>query len=722
MKACTAVRAQFSTYLEGEVTPRQAAYLEAHLRHCTECRAEWARLNDVAAILETEPREEAEIDLYPAFRQRLAEHTSPRWAPRPFPRRAVFAAGMVLVLLVTGSLVGTHVLHERKVYVSTPRQLQPALFSSMAIAAETIQNQDDADGLLLADPRLEALIDVRAKGEPLKDVVEQLARKTQVRLAVAPELADQRIYLRLHDITIADALGEIRRLVSGAWEVSTGEEGKRYTLVAPPQVMKIADAVAQAQAMAVAGEELYRIKTAIETRNPSLLEDSIIGNSCGLLDELQKMQQDPQRTVNPESFAVRYFLLDDDVISTLLAGRKYTRTYTEMTAQGQQFFRDFVNNGGNIAHNPWGTYHLEISLTRRADGSMMLNTGYSSDGGGGSSFGEGIFDILYGQRSTNRLTEESLGRLMQTVQAENPRYADPALAVKLGNGNYQATNPLENKPTYTMLEMLALITRRTNLQVVADVYSVEDRRNRMLPRELTLAELLAVLDKDFNIAWSLDGQKTLRLVHRQWPMLRQTEPDRVVIDQINRHFAQRGILDLDDLCALMRLDDLKYAGTIAASQNDALIGKLSQLRADAGAALKYYAELPPAQQQTARSAGGLSSTALPAEARDLAYQSAYLAIHGTMAGYDPEEMKQPFNFTMMRERATWGDLERRYYRNLLSKEGWSLSEGIGSKSSRSYLPSGPASRTTEHEFVIFRWTGAFDHVTAIQLPVKSDKR
>jgi len=724
MKTCTDVRAHFSAYLDGEVSPRQAAWLEAHLRHCPECRAEWARMNDVVAILDTEPREDAEIDLYPAFRQRLAEHASPHWAPRPFPRRLILVAGMVLALLAIGSLLGTHVLHERKLYVSTPRLLHPTLFSSMAIASETIQNQEDADGLLNADPRLTALIDVRAQGETLQEVVTQLSAKTRVPLAVSPELTGQRVFLRLRNITIADALGELRRLASGAWEVTTGKDGKRYTLAAPPQVMKIADAVAQAQAMAAAGEQLCLIHTAITTRDPSLVEEMSIGSTNSLGAELRALQNNPQREVRPDSLALVFFQLNDDAVSTLLAGYKYERTYAELTPEQQHLFRDWVSRGGYFNTKPWDTYSLSMGLAQQDDGTIMLNIGNATTQGNRSSFGFGIFSIFSGPRSSNRLTEKGLEQLLQAARVENDRYVDPALAVKMGNVTYDDTHSLRGRSTYTVQEMLDLIAERTNLQIVADLYSVEERQNRMLPRELTLAELLVVLDRDFNIAWTLDGHNTLRLVHRQWPMLRKTEPDLQVAEGINHHFAERGYLDLDDLCPLMRLSDLKFAGTVEAARPETLIGDLQQLRVTSGVkeALRYYAALPPAQQQAARSARGLSSMTLDAQERYHACQLAHFENHGNTANYTPADLNKPFSFYVIRERASWGELEKRYDRQLIMKDGGILSGGAGGKTAHPCRPSGPFDRNAQYEFLEMRWDGIFDHVLVIQLPMKNDRR
>jgi hypothetical protein len=169
----------------------------------------------------------------------------------------------------------------------------------------------------------------------------------------------------------------------------------------------------------------------------------------------------------------------------------------------------------------------------------------------------------------------------------------------------------------------------------------------------------------------------------------------------------------------MRLEDFKYEGTITASQNDDFIGKMRQLRADAGMPVKFYAELSPAQQQAARSANGLSSMDMDEKQRYQACQLAHTMTYGNTLNYTPEDLHKSFTFTVIRERTTWGALEQRYDRTLLS-DGWGINGGTDRKTSHTYLPDGPVSRTTEYEFLEFRWSGQFDHVTVIQLPTKND--
>jgi len=55
MANCLKVQLESEAYLDGELDPARATYLERHLAECDECRAELARLQAVVEALETWP-------------------------------------------------------------------------------------------------------------------------------------------------------------------------------------------------------------------------------------------------------------------------------------------------------------------------------------------------------------------------------------------------------------------------------------------------------------------------------------------------------------------------------------------------------------------------------------------------------------------------------------------------------------------------------------------
>lgn len=708
MRTCQVVRKQLSQYFDGEVSPRQAGQIAAHLQRCAECRQEWARMKELVAALNSAPHEEMDVDLFPQFQQRLTEQRGkprPRWTTRRFPRYALAIAGLTFALLVFGGLVGLHSALEDRLYISKPRQLNPALFTSMAIAASTIQNDKDADALLLADSRLNALIDVQARGETLEQVITELANKTSVRLDVEPALANQRVYLHLLNVPISTVLSEIRQLVSGAWQMSCWSDGKRYTLVAPPQVLKIADAVASAQALAAAGEEMSSMKA----NQPLCANDQVSG------------------------------LLDDEVISTLMTGKEYHKPYTEMTAQQQKLFRHWVNKDNPRYQKVWKQCRLNIALKRGWDGMIWVRFDHTpasistlpemlaipNKAGMGETGEESVtvFNPIASTRESSIVESISLTPFVPSLsllKSVDAQYQDAALAVKLGN----------EKKSYTMLEMFDLIAQRTKYHVVADYYTVEECESHKLAGNLPLDVLLFYLDKDYNIAWSLDQQRTLRLVHRQWPLLRQTEPPRGLVERITRNYNRRGFLELDDLSALMRLTDMQYVGTINALHNAALTESLYNMRSRLSDALKYYAELPPAQQQAARSTAGLRSTTLTAQERASAYKKAN-NIWSNWIGYLPNTTTGPFNwngpaafsttFSVIRRSSTWGELQKLYHCPFITTDDKNLTT-IANTALKTYYPGSTSEvdMTAKHEFLLLRWSGTVDAIYAIQLPAKSD--
>jgi len=52
---CFDVQLELEAYVDGELEPEQVALLERHLAHCSDCRAELARLQTVVEALETWP-------------------------------------------------------------------------------------------------------------------------------------------------------------------------------------------------------------------------------------------------------------------------------------------------------------------------------------------------------------------------------------------------------------------------------------------------------------------------------------------------------------------------------------------------------------------------------------------------------------------------------------------------------------------------------------------
>jgi len=685
MKTCQAVRAQLSQYYDGEVSPRQAGHIVLHLQQCAECRQEWARLKALIRELESDPREEAEIDLFPQFQQRLAEQRGkprPRWAAWRFPRYAISVAAFVAVLLIGGGLAGLHSALEQRLYISTPRQLQPALFTSMAVAAKAMQNDEDADGLLSKDPRLGALIDVQAHGETLGQVMAELINKTSLHLAIDEDLARQRVYLRLHNVSIATVLGELRRVTSGAWELSSERDGKYYTLLTPPTVLKVANAVAEAQALSAAGESLCNARKSTWSSTP------------------HEMPID--------------HLLDDEMLSTLLAGKSFSKRYSSMTPQQQTLFRRWLDGDMPKPGRNWEKTWVDVELKRDWNGTVQVHTSMENEDSADEHNIEmtclkeeedSEFTPYAGWQLTEFPDDTDLLPVM-LEPSERAVYKDAALAVKLKNSKDNA---------YTMLEMLDLIAQHADFQIVSDYFTVEEQVQRKLPRNISLGVLLYILDKDYNIAWSLDDHHTLRLVHRQWPMLRQTEPGEGV-DRAASNFARCGFLELDDLVTVLRQSDLQLVGTGQMLQYDS--DKLHDLRSRLNGALDYYAELSPAQQQAARSTTGLSSTTMNARESARAYEACRKVWADTPNAL--LDASKPLTFSVLRRAGTWGELEKFYRCPFVSRNSYGSTDFTALKLYYYPQDANPVSLTVKHEFLILRWSGAMNSIIVIQLPAKGD--
>lgn len=97
---------QLSAFLDGELLPREAEAVRAHLEQCESCRAELERLQSVKVLLGRLPERPVPGTLWTSIRARL-ERPGESWLERAehwwwgaFRRPALAAAALTLVVLL----------------------------------------------------------------------------------------------------------------------------------------------------------------------------------------------------------------------------------------------------------------------------------------------------------------------------------------------------------------------------------------------------------------------------------------------------------------------------------------------------------------------------------------------------------------------------------------------------------------------------------------------
>lgn len=682
MMNCKQVTNLLSQYMEGDLSPRDASQVQSHILACRSCADALEKLTKAIETLESMPKDEPQVDLYNAFRSRLERSSKkrrPTFVLPPMRRWAV--AGLALVLLFGGSLIGGWYQHSRTLYVSSPRSGQSILDSSVAIAADASLRRQEADKLLFADPRLSGRIDVTARGENLRKVIGTIADRCGVPITVSTEIERQRVYLRLGNMPAAQALSEIRRLFDLDWLVSDGG----YELICSRQVSEMSAAVAEAQAWAQAEQTLRNLKSAIDMRSSGPLAGDPLTGWNGLANEIDALGKDPAHKLNHEVLPL--FMLDGQAVSIVLAGRKYERSYEEMSDAQKHYIREWWQSRWNPDGDrvPPNT-DLTMRMHRDDDGgvtlSIMISYASGSDG-----VGIGLFDPVWGRRNTNLLSTDDLRLLYNEARLGNPNYDNSALDLRLGN----------RKGAYTLRQTLDLLVDRTNLQIVADYYTVDRDQNRILPRELSLGEMLAVLDKEYSIAWRLEGS-TLYLIHRQWPMLRDTEPSEDYVGKLNASIRRNGRLSLLELAELADVSEPQLRGMEEGLDDLMLRQNLRNVVWNMRGFLKAYASLTPEQRRMAESKDGLPSSGMTDRQKLRMVEAAY----GSPQSKDFDVQRvEPFTFRVRQFESTHNQVDQM------------LNDG---RMGATVISPGDAGPDARQEFVMFELSGRLEDTGVFNWP------
>jgi predicted anti-sigma-YlaC factor YlaD len=119
---CRDVHTELEAYVDGELSPERSALLEAHLASCRACQAELARLQAVAAALETWP-----LVMEPAqFTAQVMARVRPRPAQPRFRLRwsdlviSLVGAGLAVAAILLGRYLapaGLAYLHPAQTYL-----------------------------------------------------------------------------------------------------------------------------------------------------------------------------------------------------------------------------------------------------------------------------------------------------------------------------------------------------------------------------------------------------------------------------------------------------------------------------------------------------------------------------------------------------------------------------------------------------------------------------
>lgn len=683
---CKQVANLLSQYMEGDLSPRDASQVQAHILACRSCADALERLTKAVETLDAMPKEEPEVDLYNAFRSRLAQSSRkrrPTLALPPIRRWAV--AGIALMLILGGSLIGSWYQHSRTLYVS-PMRGQSILDSSVAIAADASMRRQEADKPLFADQRLSGRIDVTARGENLKKVIGTIADRCGVQITVSPEIERQRVYLRLGNMPAAQVLSEVRRLFDLDWVISDG----KYELVCSRRVSEMSSAVADAQAWAQAEQTLRDVMAAIKLRSSGPIAKSPLSGWNSLADEIDALGKDPNHKPNQDVLAL--FMIDDEVVTAVVAGRTYERSYAEMSDVQRRYMREFwetrtADNTGlrDLLRRLPGDPRLIVRMERAADGdvALIIKIERSIDA---DTIWVGLFDPVWGQRNTNLLSADDIRLLYNDARLGNANYDNRALDVKVGN----------RKGVYTLTQTLDMLSDKTNLQIVADYYTVGRDQNRIMPRELSLGEMLAVLDKEYNIAWRLEGS-TLYLIHRQWPMLRETEPSEEYVGKLNASIRNNGRLSLLELADLADVSEPQLQGIESGLEDQMLRQSLRNIVWNMKGFLKAYADFTPEQRLMAESKSGLPSSGMTDLQKTQMVEAAYGGPQ--RKGFDMRRV-EPFSFHVRQFESSQHELDMMFK----------------GRENAGRIRTGDAGSDARQKFVVFELTGNLDEIQVFNWP------
>ncbi|UCH35064.1 MAG: zf-HC2 domain-containing protein [Armatimonadota bacterium] len=97
--SCRDVRELLSSYLDGRLSPSEAAEVEAHIEVCDACREELAGLRMTSQLLGSLPADRLSVDLAPAL---VARAASSRWRERWEAMRDFVAPRQVFVVRQLG--------------------------------------------------------------------------------------------------------------------------------------------------------------------------------------------------------------------------------------------------------------------------------------------------------------------------------------------------------------------------------------------------------------------------------------------------------------------------------------------------------------------------------------------------------------------------------------------------------------------------------------------
>ena len=194
---CQELDERLDAWIDGELDPRAAPEVEAHLAGCAPCRARERRLRqllDHAASLPrsiTPPR-----DLWPDIARRIGRERTWSWAAGGLQPWALAAAATVLVGLVSVLWTGRAPSAARTVEIpaATPEARMAALSVSDPVLAAAERDYEAAANALLdalqkrqAEIHPETLVAVRANLEVIDRALAQV-REALVRNPQNPEL------------------------------------------------------------------------------------------------------------------------------------------------------------------------------------------------------------------------------------------------------------------------------------------------------------------------------------------------------------------------------------------------------------------------------------------------------------------------------------------------------------------------------------------------------
>lgn len=177
-----------SPYLEGELHPRRAAALEAHLAGCARCRAELGHLRRAVTALGTPPPSVVPVGLLAEFKARLAAETASttrRVRPGLLPRLLVPASAVAAVLLVGVIVYHTSFKRPRVTGPPAPTAAAPTQMAKVP-RSEPLPKEGRVEPLEAKERATPSAPEV---SESLQGVTAQAAAKPPVEEALGPAVS-----------------------------------------------------------------------------------------------------------------------------------------------------------------------------------------------------------------------------------------------------------------------------------------------------------------------------------------------------------------------------------------------------------------------------------------------------------------------------------------------------------------------------------------------------